>query len=209
MSPSIESLLQTSVRAYFGGQDFASLVDAVSAETKTVQGEWPSFVGQTGLVRAPVALCGTRPVAAPEGDLAIMAVDTLKDLFLSDLLPDRKLSFFHEQAVPADVGAGGIEELRFDVRAESLFFRVRNRDPIACAVPLRLAFRFAAVERPTEPDDTPADADKLEPGQSLSSNLFPGGDRDHHDLARAVRRSPPVADAVGGRPRRQPRCAAR
>ena len=43
---------------------------------------------------------------------AIMAVDTLKDLFLSDLLPDRKLSFFHEQAVPADVGAGGIEEER-------------------------------------------------------------------------------------------------
>ena len=33
---------------------------------------------------------------------AIMAIDTLKDLFLSDLLPDRKLSYFHEQSLPQD-----------------------------------------------------------------------------------------------------------
>lgn len=40
---------------------------------------------------------------------AIMAVDTLKDLFLSDLLPDRKLLYFHEQPVPQD-GAGDSTE---------------------------------------------------------------------------------------------------
>ena len=43
---------------------------------------------------------------------AIMAIDTLKDLFLSDLLPDRKLSYFHEQPIPPDGGAGGAAEER-------------------------------------------------------------------------------------------------
>ena len=37
-----------------------------------------------------------------------MAIDTLKDLFLNDLLPSRKLLFFHEQPVPK--GSATIDE---------------------------------------------------------------------------------------------------